>query len=69
LSSRGFSELVLIVEDVPKAARFYEDVVGLTVHHITGDEWHGSGRAKWALPSASDCIAARSCSKSTRLSL
>jgi catechol 2,3-dioxygenase-like lactoylglutathione lyase family enzyme len=39
MSSRGFAELVLIVEDVPKAARFYEDVVGLTVEHITDDEW------------------------------
>lgn len=38
MSSRGFAELVLIVEDVPKAARFYEDVVGLTLD-VTGDEW------------------------------
>jgi catechol-2,3-dioxygenase len=30
VSSRGLSELVLIVADVPTAARFYEDVVGLT---------------------------------------
>jgi catechol 2,3-dioxygenase-like lactoylglutathione lyase family enzyme len=39
MTSRGLAELVLIVEDVPKAARFYEDVVGLTVEHSTGDEW------------------------------
>ena len=39
MTSRGFAELVLIVEDVPKAARFYEDVVGLTVDDVTGDEW------------------------------
>jgi catechol 2,3-dioxygenase-like lactoylglutathione lyase family enzyme len=39
MSSRGLAELVLIVEDVPKAARFYQDVVGLTAEHITGDEW------------------------------
>jgi catechol 2,3-dioxygenase-like lactoylglutathione lyase family enzyme len=39
VSSRGFAELVLIVEDVPRAAHFYEDVVGLTVEHNTGDEW------------------------------
>jgi catechol 2,3-dioxygenase-like lactoylglutathione lyase family enzyme len=40
LSSRGFAELVLIVEDVPKAARFYEHVVGLTPREsLTGDGW------------------------------
>jgi len=39
MSSRGLAELVLIVEDVPKAARFYEEVVGLTVEHETSDEW------------------------------
>jgi catechol 2,3-dioxygenase-like lactoylglutathione lyase family enzyme len=39
MSSRGLAELVLIVEDVPAAARFYEEVVGLTVEHATGDEW------------------------------
>jgi catechol 2,3-dioxygenase-like lactoylglutathione lyase family enzyme len=39
LSSKGLSELVLIVEDVPKAARFYEDVVGLELEHETSDEW------------------------------
>jgi catechol 2,3-dioxygenase-like lactoylglutathione lyase family enzyme len=39
VSSRGFAELVLIVEDVPKAADFYEHVVGLVPEHRTGDEW------------------------------
>lgn len=39
MSSRGISELVLIVEDVPKAADFYEHVVGLEPEHRTGDEW------------------------------
>lgn len=39
MSSRGLSELVLIVEDVPKAAEFYEHVVGLELEHRTGDEW------------------------------
>jgi catechol 2,3-dioxygenase-like lactoylglutathione lyase family enzyme len=39
LSSRGLSELVLIVEDVPRAAEFYEYVVGLELEHRTGDEW------------------------------
>jgi len=39
MSSRGFAELVLIVEDVPAAARFYKDVVGWTLEHETSDEW------------------------------
>jgi len=39
MSSRGFSEIVLIVEDVPRAAEFYEDVVGLELEHRTGGEW------------------------------
>ena len=39
MTSRGLSELVLIVEDVPKAADFYEHVVGLELEHRTGDEW------------------------------
>ena len=39
MTSRGFAELVLIVEDVPDAARFYSDVVGLELEHKTGDEW------------------------------
>ena len=39
MSSRGIAELVLIVDDVPKAADFYEHVVGLEVEHRTGDDW------------------------------
>lgn len=39
MSSRGLSELVLIVGDVPKASRFYQDVVGLELEHETDDEW------------------------------
>jgi len=39
VSSRGFAELVLIVDDVPKAADFYEQVVGLVPEHRTGEEW------------------------------
>jgi catechol 2,3-dioxygenase-like lactoylglutathione lyase family enzyme len=38
MSSRGFSEIVLIVEDVPKAAEFYEHVVGLELEHRS-EEW------------------------------
>jgi catechol 2,3-dioxygenase-like lactoylglutathione lyase family enzyme len=39
VASRGLSELVLIVEDVPKAAAFYRDVVGLELEHETDDAW------------------------------
>jgi catechol 2,3-dioxygenase-like lactoylglutathione lyase family enzyme len=39
MSSVGLAELVLIVDDVPAAARFYEDVVGLILEHETSDEW------------------------------
>ena len=39
MSSRGFAELVLIVDDVAKAAHFYEHVVGLELEHGTDDEW------------------------------
>jgi catechol 2,3-dioxygenase-like lactoylglutathione lyase family enzyme len=39
VTSRGLSEIVLIVEDVPKAADFYEQVVGLVPEHRTGEEW------------------------------
>ena len=39
MSTRGFSEIVLIVEDVPKASRFYQDVVGLELEHETDDTW------------------------------
>jgi catechol 2,3-dioxygenase-like lactoylglutathione lyase family enzyme len=39
VSSRGIAELVLVVEDVPRAARFYEEVVGLTPRTKANDEW------------------------------
>ena len=39
MTSRGLAELVLIVEDVQRAADFYEHVVGLELEHRTGDEW------------------------------
>ncbi len=39
MSSRGLAELVLIVEVVPAAARFYEQVVGLTPDQAATDEW------------------------------
>jgi catechol 2,3-dioxygenase-like lactoylglutathione lyase family enzyme len=35
----GFSELVLIVDDVARSAEFYEEVVGLAPVSRTGDEW------------------------------
>jgi len=38
MSTRGFSEIVLIVADVPKAADFYDHVVGLELDHRS-DEW------------------------------
>jgi len=39
MSSLGLAEIVLVVEDVPAAARFYEDVVGLTPEQEPSDEW------------------------------
>jgi len=39
MSSRGLAEIVLIVKDVPAAARFYEEVVGLKPDQPTDDEW------------------------------
>ena len=36
---RGFSELVLIVQDVPKAAAFYRDAVGLTPEREPDEDW------------------------------
>jgi catechol 2,3-dioxygenase-like lactoylglutathione lyase family enzyme len=35
----GLAELVLIVEDVPRAADFYRDVVGLDPESPADDEW------------------------------
>jgi catechol-2,3-dioxygenase len=37
--STGISEIVLIVDDVPRSAEFYEEVVGLEPFSRTGDEW------------------------------
>jgi len=37
--SRGISELVLIVEDVRRAAAFYRDVVGLAPNTEANDDW------------------------------
>jgi catechol-2,3-dioxygenase len=37
--SRGISEIVLVVEDVRQAARFYRDVVGLTPEREADDSW------------------------------
>lgn len=37
--SSGFSEIVLIVEDVRKAAEFYRSVVGLTPETTADDAW------------------------------
>jgi catechol 2,3-dioxygenase-like lactoylglutathione lyase family enzyme len=39
LTSRGLAELVLVVDDVPAAARFYRDVVGLTPESEVSDDW------------------------------
>ena len=37
--SQGISEIVLIVEDVPRAARFYRDVLGLIPIREVNEEW------------------------------
>jgi catechol-2,3-dioxygenase len=43
VSARGFAtglaELVLVVEDVPRAADFYREVVGLEPESPAGEEW------------------------------
>ena len=39
MSSRGLAELVLIVMDLPAAARFYRDVVGLELEHEPSEDW------------------------------
>jgi catechol 2,3-dioxygenase-like lactoylglutathione lyase family enzyme len=31
MNVKGFSEIVLIVKDIPKSKKFYEDIVGLTI--------------------------------------
>ena len=39
LFTTGLAELVLIVEDVPRAAKFYREVVGLDPESPSDDEW------------------------------
>jgi catechol 2,3-dioxygenase-like lactoylglutathione lyase family enzyme len=39
VSSLGLAELVLIVDDVPASARFYEGVVGLAPENEPSDDW------------------------------
>ena len=35
----GLSELILRVEDVPRAVAFYRDVVGLAVERVDSEQW------------------------------
>ena len=37
MSIKSFSEIVLVVKDIPKSKKFYEDVVGLTVESSNKD--------------------------------
>ena len=37
--SADFAEIVLMVEDVKVAAKFYEEVVGLTINRPANDDW------------------------------
>ena len=37
MNVKGFSEIVLIVKDIPTSKKFYEDVVGLTVESSDKD--------------------------------
>ncbi len=37
MNVKGFSEIVLIVNDIPKSKKFYEDVVDLTVESSDKD--------------------------------
>ncbi len=37
MNVKGFSEIVLIVKDIPKSKKFYEDVVDLTVESYDKD--------------------------------
>ena len=39
LFTTGLAELVLIVDDVPRAAKFYREVVGLDPETPADDEW------------------------------
>jgi catechol-2,3-dioxygenase len=38
MNVKGFSEIVLIVNDIPESKKFYEDVVGLTIES-SDTEW------------------------------
>jgi catechol-2,3-dioxygenase len=37
MNVKGFSEIVLIVKDIPKSKKFYEDIVGLTIESSDKD--------------------------------
>ena len=37
MNVKGFSEIVLIVKDIPKSKKFYDDVVGLTIESSDKD--------------------------------
>lgn len=39
MTSRGLAEIVLVVEDVARSARFYEDVVGLVPRTPADESW------------------------------
>ena len=50
--SRGLHEIVLVVQDVPRAVRFYCDLLGLEPIAETTDEWGqlwtiGRGHEQW----------------------
>ena len=51
--STELAEIVLIVEDVERSARFYRDVVGLVPENEPDDGWPGSGPASPAKHNAS----------------
>jgi hypothetical protein len=57
--SRGLSEIVLMVEDVLKAAQFHRDVVGLVPCTEADDTWVWFWAGPPGAPSASDYIRAR----------
>ena len=46
--STDFAEIVLITEDVKVAAKFYEEVVGLTINRPTNKPTT-DGRSSWTL--------------------
>lgn len=39
MMSAGIHEIVLVVKDIAKAARFYRDVIGLTLRGEPSEEW------------------------------